>query len=306
MSIKLERYVQNPIITPTQNWWENQSVYNPGACIFEEKIYLLYRAQGDDHISRFGKAVSNDGFHFERLSEPVFEADANDPYARIGIEDPRITKIQDTYFVAFTSASLYPANQFGKIPGFPGVPFRIRATLAKTKDFKEFESFGIILPEVDSKDVVLFPEKISGQYIMLHRVYPQIWITYSDDLSHWDKGKILMEPKYNWEQDRIGAGPPPIKTSKGWLLFYHGVDKNAIYRLGLIFLDLKDPQKILYRHSEPIFESEELYEKSGKVSNVVFSCGAIEKDNKFFIYYGAADKVIGLATIEKEKILSLL
>lgn len=306
MSLKLIRYPKNPIIIPSQNWWENQYIYNPGACLFEDKILLLYRARGDDYISRFGKAVSEDGFNFKKSPNPCFESDPDDPYARLGVEDPRITKIDDTFYIVYCAASLYPASHCGKVPGMPSAPYRVRVAMAVTKDFVNFQNLGVVMPDVDSKDATLLPEKINGKYVLIHRVFPHMWISFSEDLVRWEKGDILMKTQGDsWGSVKIGAGTQPIKTDKGWLMIYHATDKDNIYRLGLVFLDLKNPSKILYRHPEPIFEPEESWEKQGLISNVVFTCGAIEKDNQYFIYYGAADKVIGLATVRKKDILNL-
>ncbi|OGY24700.1 MAG: hypothetical protein A2Y57_00495 [Candidatus Woykebacteria bacterium RBG_13_40_7b] len=305
--MKLTRYEGNPIITPTKNWWEEYLVFNPGATIYQDKVCLLYRAQGRDKISRFGLAVSSDGFNFERFSEPVFEGDEENKFERLGVEDARITKIGDTYYILYTAASVYPVKEAEKsaAPSLSSkVPWRIRSTVVKTKDFKTFERVGIILPDLDTKDLALFPEKINGKYYMFHRIYPQMYLASSDDLKNWqDLGIVARTREGMWDSERVGAGPPPIKTSLGWLEFYHGVDQNKIYRLGVMLLDLEDPTKIIYRSPEPIFEPEEAYEKEGYVPNVVFTCGAVEKEGKYFIYYGAADKVIGVATVDKEELL---
>ena len=112
--IKLTRYKNNPILKPTENWWETTNVFNAAATIYGQYIFLLYRAKGNDSISRFGLAASRDGFHFERHSQPTFEGSLINPYERLGVEDPRITKIGETYYIFYTGASLYPAEEMEK------------------------------------------------------------------------------------------------------------------------------------------------------------------------------------------------
>ncbi|OQA02872.1 MAG: Beta-1,4-mannooligosaccharide phosphorylase [bacterium ADurb.Bin400] len=171
--------------------------------------------------------------------------------------------------------------------------------MISTKDFSTYHRQGVVIHSVDSKDAALFPEMIDGQYVILHR----IWIAYSQDLENWYDHRILLKTRKNsWDSGKIGAGSPPIKTEHGWLLFYHGTDHQNIYRLGIILLDLDDPTKVLYRSEEPVLEPEKPYEKEGLVPNVVFTCGVVEKDDKFFVYYGAADRCIGVATIERERL----
>jgi len=308
--MQLKRYEKNPIITPSKNWWEINAVFNAGATIFENKIVLLYRAIGGDSFSRFGLATSNDGWNFERYEDPAFEANLTNQYERLGVEDPRIVKIEDIYYITYTAPSVYAASVYRTKKFAPSLnhpaPWRVRPSLVTTTDFKKFDRKGIIIDN-DTKNTSLFPEKINGHFCLLHRIYPQMYIVFSPDLKIWQDEAVLISPRSgSWDSERVGAGAQPIKTPKGWLLFYHGTDNNHIYRLGIMLLDLVDPTKILYRSSEPILEPEESYEKEGLTPNVVFTCGAVEKDNKYFVYYGAADKVIGLATIEKDLLLSAL
>ena len=134
---------------------------------------------------------------------------------------------------------------------------------------------------------------------MLHRTFPNIWIAWSEDLVNWHDHKPLMRVQLGaWDCNRIGAGAPPIKTGDGWLNFYHGVDHRRIYRLGIMLLDLEDPSKVIGRSVEPILNPEMDYEKTGLVPNVVFTCGAAEIDGRYHVYYGGADKVVGVATID--------
>jgi len=310
--IKFERYKKNPIISPSDNWWETEATFNAGAAVFGQKIILIYRAIGNDHISRFGYAETIDGFKIDkRLGEPIIEPLLDEPFERLGIEDPRITKINNNYLIAYTISSVYNA---GHSPFFStkeknpnDAPWRVRGAFIKTQDFEHFERIGRILGDEDIKDIILLPEKINGGYALLDRIVPSITLSWSNRLDQtWGRRRVVMTTRKGWEEERIGGSTVPIKTKKGWLIIYHGVDRKKVYRLGFAFLDLNDPTKVIYRHPDPILGPEEDYEKKGRVDNVVFSCGMVEKGGQYFLYYGGADKVLCLATIEKEKLLSVL
>ncbi len=306
--MKLERFKENPIISPSKNWWEVQATFNPAAAIYQDKILLLYRALGGDSLSRFGLAESVDGREFKRFSNLVFEGDTKNEFERLGVEDPRITLIEQTYCIVYTAASVYPAEKYIKgnyaVSANHPAPWRIRPSLLTTKDFQTFDRKGILL-DSDTKDACLFPEKINGKYALLHRIYPNMYLTYSEDLKNWAENQAILSPRANfWDSERVGGGSAPIKTEQGWLIFYHGVDHELVYRLGVLVLDLADPSKLVYRSAEAVLEPEEEYEKIGLTKNVVFTCGAVESKDKFLVYYGAADKVIGGAQISKEKLLN--
>lgn len=312
--VKLKRYEKNPILKPQkENPWESQAVFNPGAIYKNGKVHLLYRAIGEyeNYISRLGYAISIDGFNFKRMSaKPVLEP--NEKYGKWAIEDPRIFELEGKIYITYVVLTK-PARTKGQIA---------QTILISTKDFYNFEKIGIITPpKVDDRDTVLFPEKIQGKYVMLDR--PQewtdkdykewgtgqassIWLAFSNDLKKWVNNQVLMKPKEDWEAKKIGSGPPPIKTDKGWLLIYHGVDKNSVYRVGAALLDLKKSSKIISRLPYPILEPEKDYEKIGDVPNVVFPCGAIIIEKELFVYYGGADKICALATISLDEFLSEL
>ena len=297
--MELERFEGNPVLSPTQNWWENRAVFNCAAARSNGRVHILYRAIGDDGVSRFGHATSTDGLGVvERKDDPAYES-IGDELEKLGVEDPRVTRIGDTYYITYTGVSLYPCCESNPSL-FNSIQWRCRVGLLSTKDFKKFEKHGCILPNMDNKDAVLFPEKIGGKYVMLHRTFPNIWMAYSDDLMTWYDHKTLMRVQPgSWDCNRIGAGAPPIKTEYGWLNFYHGVDHRRNYRLGILLLDLEDPSKIVGRSVEPILSPKEIYEKVGIVPNVVFTCGAVEMDGHYFVYYGGADRVIGVATMDR-------
>ena len=325
--VTLQRLEGNPILGPDRrSWWEKEARFNPGNCQKDGYFLLLYRAIGEpNYISRLGLAVSEDGKRFEPIDEkPVFFPEK--PYDQWGCEDPRIIQTKDQFFITYVALSR-PAGEGGGPPA---------TALLATRDFRKFKRYGIITPpEADDRDTVIFPEKIKGRYIMLHRPHrwtkqwllkqnpnkpeiwlpfdplylpekPSIWMAYSYDLYHWQGHRIVMEPIFEWEKLKIGAGAPPIKTEIGWLLIYHGVDEKKIYRAGAALFDLENPSEVIARLPYPIFEPEADYERKGDVPNVVFPTGIVEKDRDYLVYYGAGDKVIGGAIIEKEKLLNEL
>ncbi|AFG35828.1 putative glycosylase [Fervidobacterium pennivorans DSM 9078] len=290
MELRLERHPLNPILSPVpEHLWENKFVFNCAVVFDGELFHMLYRAQGADMVSRIGYAVSVDGVRFNRLEKPVFTPASKEEL--YGVEDPRITKIGDKYYMLYTAYS----------------PKGPRVALASTKNFITWERYGIVIKdEVNNKDAALFPEKINGRYVMMHRFEPDIWLAFSDDLINWGDYVSIAGPRQGyWDNLKIGAGAPPIKTPYGWLLLYHGVEdaSRPIYRLGFMLLDLNDPTKVLKRSEEPILEPEEEWEVFGGVPNVVFSDAMVEYKGKYYVYYGAADNYIALATIDVEKVL---
>jgi predicted GH43/DUF377 family glycosyl hydrolase len=147
----------------------------------------------------------------------------------------------------------------------------------------------------NNKDASLFPEKIQGRWCLMHRPEPDIYLSFSETMHDWTDHVCVMKPEFEWESAKIGAGAQPIKTDQGWLLVYHGVDREMKYRLGIALLDLKDPCKVVKRQPEWILQAEQGWEVEGDVKNVVFTCGAILLDRRLWVYYGGADSVIGLA-----------
>jgi len=312
--MKLKKYKDNPILQPLrENSWESGAVFNPGSLYKNGKVHLLYRAVGEykNYISCIGYATSLDGFNFTRESVcPVLEPQAE--YNEWGIEDPRIVELEGKVYITYVSFSK-PALTEGKLS---------YTVLVSTENFHRFKRIGIIVPKnIDDRDTVLFPERIRGRYIMLHR--PQewtgsdyrewkshnpssIWLAISDNLKNWGQHRVLMKPEEEWEFKKIGIGPSPIKTAKGWLLIYHGVDKDNIYRVGAAMLDLNDPTKVIGRTKNPIMEPEERHEREGDIPNVVFPTGAVVIDNVLYVYYGAADKVICLATCDLDDLVNFL
>lgn len=295
------RYEGNPIISPiSEHAWESKATFNPAAIYEDGKVHILYRAMGEDNTSVVGYATSVDGVRItERTPEPVFVPREDFekklvPGGNSGCEDPRLTKIGDTIYLCYTAYD-------GKDPP------RVALTSISAKDFFEkkwnwLKSILISPPGVDDKDAAIFPKKIKGKFAILHRIGTSIWLDYRDDLEFKDGsflgGEIIMKPRETaWDSKRIGIAGPPIETKDGWLLIYHGISKRTShYHVRAALLDLKEPGKVLYRLHDPIFEPKMPYEKEGVVSNVVFPCGTAVIGDKIFMYYGGADKVVGVAT----------
>lgn len=304
----MQRYNKNPILLPNkENWWESEAVFNPAIFYDGHKVHMLYRAIGErvNYISRIGYAYSTDGFSFKRQKEIAISP--VEDYEQYGIEDPRLIGLGNQILVTYVVLSDYVLR--GPIGS---------TALAVTTDFRDFTRLGIITGKgSDTKDVVLFPEKINDKYIFLHRPMswigqkfgvdkPSIWLGEGSVLTSFEKHTTVLKPEYEWEDSRIGSGPPPIKTKKGWLLIYHGVDKNLVYRTGAALLELSNPSRVLGRTKKPILEPEEPFEKSGHVNNVVFPTGACIIDDMLHLYYGAADKVCCVATVKLDSLLEKL
>ena len=329
MKLRLKRCTSNPVLSPLKkNAWESLSVCNPGAWYENGTFYLLYRAAGEDkeHIIRFGLAVSKDGFRFERVSDkPILSPAADSPDSG-GIEDPRIVKFDDVFYITYAYRP-FPPGQYW-LPdkekhqgpyGPASAPKVIRDNVANSgiltsKDLRTFRRLGrITRSDLDDRDVILFPEKINGKYVMLHRPkdwigekyscrHPSIWISFSDDLLVWEEDRLLLKGTYPWEE-KVGGSCPPLKTDEGWLTLYHGVDGKGVYRAGVMLLDLKDPAQIIARASEFILEPEEEYERRGLWPNCVFPTGNVIVGDEVFIYYGAADKYCCAATAKVRNLI---
>lgn len=245
-------------------------------------------------FSHLRLARSRDGIHFtvddDAMIQPAMEEES------WGMEDPRVTKIEDTYYINYTAVS----------PQGPAT------ALLSTKDFKQFKRLGIIFAP-ENKDVVIFPEKIDGKYYALNRPVsqefgtPEIWISESPDLIHWGNQRHFCSVSgKSWESGRIGGGAVPFRTEKGWVELYHAADGANRYCLGAMLLDAQHPEKILARTENPIIQPEADYETSGFFGNAVFTCGCCQDGNNIVLYYGAADDKICRADITLEEIYRAL
>lgn len=299
-----KRYEDNPILIPRKDHpWEAKGTLNAAAIYEGGKVHLLYRAIGNNKVSTLGYATSSDGYRIEeRFEEAVYIP--RESFEVSGCEDPRITKIGDRLYMCYTA---YNASH----------PTRVALTSILVDDFlhrswKWEEPIIISPPGFDDKDACLFPEKVEGKYAFLHRIDPCIWIDFVDNLDFSKKrflrGNFYLEPRTDsWDSEKIGIGPPPIKTSKGWLLIYHGLSRfDKKYRLGAVLLDLESPDTIISRLDSPILEPEAVYERNGARSDTVFSNGCVTIGNQLFIYYGAADETTCVATVDIDTIVDAL
>jgi predicted GH43/DUF377 family glycosyl hydrolase len=289
----MRRYKGNPILEPIgENAWESRLVFNSAAIQLGKQIHLLYRAMGNDGISRIGYAATSDGYTIDYRSQtPVLEPTEKAEHS--GCEDPRVSLLDNKIAMAYTALSELDHGQL----------YQISLTSVSLEDFvnQSWKWTDRTLPfkGIRNKDAVLFPRRINGKYVMLHRFDPDVCVAYSDDLKRWYDIRYLFGPRTkSWDSWKIGAGGTPIEVNEGWLVIYHGVSFEKVYCLGVTLLDKNDPEKVLYRSETPILVPSEDYERLGKVPNVVFSCGNILLDDEVLVYYGAADSVLCVATYE--------
>ncbi len=332
-------------INPSQDGWEVVGVFNPAVTIVGDDLFMLARVAerptekrfgwiglprwtddsqaavdwvGDEDVHRTDArvvSVKSRGdlrltsvSHFQifrqsRSTDLTWQfVDALLPegsWEEYGIEDARITKIDETYWISYVAVSRAGAA----------------TALLSTKDFVKFQRHGIIFPS-ENKDVVLFPARIAGDYVALHRPNPrshfrppQIWIARSPDLIHWGRHQPLVAGVQSWEGDRVGSGTPPVLLDEGWLTLYHGSETSRVdgivgrYSAGALLLDREDPTRVIARSHEPIMQPTTKYETVGFVPNVVFPTGAVADANKLLVYYGAADAVTGLAEFSLSELL---
>ena len=300
MVLKLQRYEGNPILKPLPGSdWECLNVSNAAAVVYDDKIYLLYRAEGRElrcndgswPVTRIGLAISTNGTDINyRHPVPVLDRDPNNPWCEFGCEDPRISKIGNTFYIVYVSMSRF--GHFGD-----------RLAYAVTKDFKTFENKGPLMKQLEQRTSGFLPGKINGKFVLFHRPMPNMWVSSSKDLKSWENGKCIFETKEgSWYENKLGIGAPPIKTNYGWLLFWHGKNNQAEYALGVMLLDEKDPSKIIKFQEEPILTCETDYEKTGFVNNVIYTNGAVKFGKKYFVYYGCCDRCLAVATVDEEDV----
>jgi predicted GH43/DUF377 family glycosyl hydrolase len=297
----MERFSGNPILRPIEEHaWESRMVFNAGAIYLEGKVHLLYRAIGNDNVSRLGYATSVDGFSIdERLPNPVFEPTSDTE--KDGCEDPRLSEIDGQLIMTYTAFREESHLQV----------YQISLTTIAIDDFIQKKwNWGIRrlpFPGIRDKNAVVFPQRVNGRFVMLHRIDPDLCIAYSDDLERWCDFMSVMKPRADgWDNSKIGVAGSPIKLKEGWLIVYHGVNVERMYSLGVALLDLDRPERVLYRSKEYILAPREDYERFGKVPNVIFSCGNVVLDNRLFVYYGGADSVLCVATKSLDELLSFI
>lgn len=297
--MKLRRHPASPVLTPTAtSAWQSLNVFNAAVVFHAGLFHMHYRAQGVDYVSRIGYAVSRDGVDWNRLERPVLEPSTAED-AR-GVEDPRVTRVDGRFYMAYTAygrAGAHPAT------GVP--PTGITPMFAVSDDLIAWERIGPLVRGEDNKDHALFPARVGGRYLSFHRRPPSVWLATSPDLRSWGDHREVFGPRPGlWDGKRVGAGGPPIATEAGWLMIYHGYDDSHVYRLGTALLDLEEPWRVLRRPDASILDPEEPWELRGDVPNVVFSCANPVVDGVVHVYYGGADRVIGLATAPLDALLA--
>ena len=341
----IRKHEMNPIVRPfdvkpSMESYRVQGAFNPGATVFGDEVLLLLRVAetcepkegyiriptyrfDDGHprpgiiefkaldpdvklrdtrsvvykgreylstISHIRIARSKDGLHFTVDEKPlILPVDETEEY---GVEDARVTFIDDKYYITYTAVS---QNSWA-------------TALAVTEDFKSVERKGLVFyPE--NKDVAIFPEKVGGKYMALHRPNnsgfgkPSIWYAESPDMIHWGNHRCILRPR-DTKWVRVGAGTPPIKTPEGWLVIAHGMDDKSAYSLFCVLLDLEEPRRVVRCADAPLLMPTEPYETDGFFGNVVFSNGMIEKDGKILVYYGAADESSCVAITDIDGLLA--
>jgi beta-1,2-mannobiose phosphorylase / 1,2-beta-oligomannan phosphorylase len=326
--LSLSRAPHNPILQPGTYPWQSEAAFNPAAIIINGRTHLLYRSVGADGVSRFGYASSGDGLLIdEHIPYPAYVS--TNPrnvlaprklYSPVlypsggswgGAEDPRMVAIDGRLYVTFNM--------------FDGWDF-IRTALISipvedflNKDFSKFSAPALLSkPGQLHKNWSLFPEKIGGKFAILHSVSPRIEVEYRDSLEgigttqpfieSWNGARSSIPVRQGfWDNYVRSAGPPPLKTARGWLLFYHAHDRHEKdrYKLGAMLLDLRDPTKVLYRSRQPILEPDYHYENEGK-PGVVYACGSTVNDGMLYVYYGGADRVVCVAYAPIEPFLNEL
>ena len=307
----LRRSPANPILVPADvpalspAFTDVSSVFNPGAVRLPDRYVLLVRVQSRGRETCLVTAESADGVHFALAGAPVrFRGLADVGRTIFHVYDPRITPLEGAYYITI-AADVDGGCLLGTV---------------RTTDFMEFDFLGFS-GEPDIRNGVLFPQRIDGRYARLDRPNTirlaggvtsgdEIILSLSDDLVHWDAVAPVMRGRPHFWDERIGPGPPPVRTREGWLVLYHGVATHFastnIYQAGVALLDLHDPTRVVARGRNNVLEPREPYELMGQVPNVVFPSGWVVEhvdtdgyaapSSQVKIYYGAADTVIGLAT----------
>jgi beta-1,2-mannosidase len=287
------RVSNEPVIAPRGDGWESAGTFNPAVIVRDGKIVMLYRAQDKQGTSRLGYAESTDGIHFTRRSEPVLSPETD--YEKDGgVEDPRLVRFRDTYYLTYTGYNKKDAQ----------------LCLATSKDVIHWDRKGVILPANKgnwnvkwTKSGAIVPEKIDGKYWMYFLGTSadnkdQAGLAWSQDLIHWaeaTQASVLPVRPGKFDSRVAEPGPSPILAPNGIVLIYNGADDNLVYRTGLAIFDRGDPRKLLWRSDRPVFSPERQWEKVGQVPNVVFVEGMIQQKDRSLFYYGGADKYVGVA-----------
>ena len=264
----------------------------PGLDVSDPRVILFEGRSWLTSISHLRVARSADGIHFDVEASPGLSAATE--LESFGTEDARITLIDGTYWINYTAVSA----------------LGIATALASTRDFQTFERHGIIFPP-NNRDVTIFPERIGGRYVALHRPMPEgigepaMWIGSSPDMLAWGDHRFVARGRPgHWDAAKIGGGAVPFRVKEGWLAVYHGVSQSPMqYALGALLLDANDPSVVLARSRDPILAPEMPYEREGFFGGVVFTCGLVPQGDDVRIYYGAADGVTAVADLSVAEIM---
>ncbi len=298
------RYPNNPILT-ADHWPDAVNVvFNPAAALLGETTVLMVRVEDRRGLSHLHVARSLDGFSDWKIDPvPAMGPIEGDHNALWGFEDPRSVWVEELERYVVTCTAYGPSG--------PAVH------LSLTTNFEDFEHLGMVMPPED-KNASLFPRRINGSWVLLHRPVTvtghtaDVWLSRSTDLLSWRAPEPVLNCRIGawWDATRIGVGPPPIETAEGWLIIYHGVKQavsGPIYRVGAALLDLENPTKVLQRTNHWLLSPEAPYERVGDVPNVVFPCGAVVlPSGELRLYYGAADTSVCVAISSIEAILAVL
>ena len=325
------------ILENTNLEFENKAVLNPACIQVDDITHMYYRAVNNNNISSIGYCQLKDNKVIKRFEKPILFPEFD--YEKKGVEDPRITYLDGVYYLFYTAYDglnaliscatsrdlvhfvkqglISPKISYDEAENiFRGSGVRDRYTMFEIH-YKEFGGRDILLFE---KDASLFPKKINNKFALLHRILPGIQVIYFNDFSelsdnHWRNyfknlgGHIVIDPLFWFENRNVGGGCPPIETEDGWLIIYHAVEDTPLgirYHACAALLDHNNPLKILGRLSEPLFSPEKPWEKNGVTKDVVFPSGAVVRDNRLHIYYGAADMLIAAKSVDLSELLTEL
>jgi beta-1,2-mannobiose phosphorylase / 1,2-beta-oligomannan phosphorylase len=315
--ISVSRYQKNPILSPDKKHaWEAEAAFNGCPIVDGNLCHMVYRATSTPikienktlELSSIGHTLTSDRVTFGKRHQLIHP---EHPWEMFGCEDPRVTKIDNTYYIFYTAISHWPP-----------IPEGISVAVATTSDFLSIQEKHHVTP-FNAKAMTLFPEKINGKFAVLLTVNPDIppstiAIAYLDTLSDlWNKDFWLKwhEQFKNYAvnllrttHDHVEIGAPPIKTKYGWLLIYSYIKSyltsHKFFGIEAVLLDLDNPQKIIKRTDQPLLYPEHDYELIGKIPNVIFPSGAIIYNDVVGIYYGAADTSVALATCSLNELLT--
>ena len=291
-----KRLADVPIISPQGKTWESAGTFNPAVIRRGGSIVMLYRAQDAAGTSRLGYAESTDGIHFARRAEPVLVPEPD--YEKDGgVEDPRLVEIGGRYVLTYTGYNKKNAQ----------------LCMAESKDLVHWERKGVVLPAYKgnwnagwTKSGAIVTEKIQGRYWMYWLgtaadKTDQMGLSSSEDLVHWKEETmtpVLPKRPGKFDSRVVEPGPAPVITKDGIVLVYNGADDQLVYRTGIAVFDRNDPRKVIYRSEEPVFAPEMEWERVGQVPNVVFVEGLLAEKGRYLLYYGGADKYVGVVATE--------